>query len=70
LKRIKYRGKGDGEKDLCTICYCEFEELEKVMELKCKHLYHEECIVKWLEKNPKCPVCKQSQTDREMEIEE
>lgn len=62
LSRIQYHS--SGEKDLCTICYCEFEEEEKVISLRCKHLYHEECIVKWLEKNAKCPVCKRPQTDR------
>ena len=74
LKRITYQGdnknKPENEKDLCTICYCEFEEDEKLVELRCKHVYHEECITKWVERNAKCPVCKAPQTDRPIFTEE
>lgn len=28
--------------------------------LRCTHTYHADCVKKWLEKNGKCPVCKQN----------
>ena len=55
---------------MCTICYCEFEKDEKLIELKCKHIYHEECIVKWVENTAKCPVCKARLTERPIFEEE
>lgn len=41
----------------CCICT---EEIEGVFaaKTKCKHLYHEECISKWLEKSDTCPWCR------------
>lgn len=58
FKVTKYVKKNE-EGDLCTICYCNFEEGEEALELPCKHIYHPECIKTWLDKNDKCPVCKQ-----------
>lgn len=43
----------------CNICLCEFEEQDKLVELKCGHYFHKECIRKWLlEESLKCPICK------------
>jgi len=42
-------------------CYCgeEFEPLTKVRKVKCNHVFHPECIDKWLcECNYKCPICR------------
>jgi len=46
----------------CVICHCDYEDGDKVAYLKtCHHLFHEECIRKWLtEYNHKCPVCRLS----------
>lgn len=35
-----------------------------MIELRCKHIFHEECITKWVERTAKCPICKAPQTDR------
>lgn len=34
---------------------------EECLELKCRHIYHNECISKWFEQSSKCPVCKHDQ---------
>ena len=42
----------------CIICMEKFEESEQVKQLKCGHIFHGDCIDKWLEKEKKCPFCK------------
>lgn len=46
-------------KDLnCTICLEEYTEVKKIIELDCKHNFHEECIDDWILKNQTCPLCR------------
>lgn len=33
----------------CVVCQDEFKFDEEVVKLPCKHVYHEECVRKWLE---------------------
>lgn len=43
----------------CSICLEEFKTDESVVFLKCKHVYHIECIKSWLTKqSSKCPTCR------------
>jgi hypothetical protein len=42
----------------CIICMEKFEENEQVKQLHCGHIFHGDCIDKWLEKEKKCPFCK------------
>lgn len=46
----------------CAICMCDYDDDETVLQLpSCKHLFHKDCIGKWLKENStKCPVCKES----------
>jgi hypothetical protein len=45
--------------DTCPICLNEYEEGVKIRLLPCEHVYHIECIDKWLLRNNRfCPVCK------------
>ena len=46
----------------CAICLAPFEDHERVCEsnnLVCQHLFHEACMISWLEKHSLCPVCRQ-----------
>jgi len=42
----------------CTICQEEYKEEEKLIELPCKHSFHEECLVPWLNMHNSCPTCR------------
>ena len=42
----------------CIICMENFEENEIVKQLRCGHIFHRDCIDKWLEKQKNCPFCK------------
>lgn len=46
------------EKLQCHICMENFQLEEMVKELPCRHVYHTECIVPWLELHGTCPVCR------------
>lgn len=45
--------------DACTICLDEFVAGDKLRCLPCNHVFHAECIAKWLiERSATCPLCK------------
>ena len=61
LSRIKIDGNNfeNRYKGLtCNICLNQFELDECVVELDCKHGFHENCIIHWLKMNNTCPVCR------------
>lgn len=44
----------------CGICMDAFEESNQVINLKCSHNYHKDCIKTWLcTRSTKCPVCRE-----------
>jgi SNF2 family DNA or RNA helicase len=43
-------------KDNCSICLCEFNS--PVLEPKCQNLFCGECLLKCLQRNPTCPLCR------------
>lgn len=46
--------------DTCAICAYEYRKRDKIIVLKCdpRHLFHPECIKKWLKINANCPICR------------
>uniref|UniRef100_A0A1I7WIR5 RING-type E3 ubiquitin transferase n=1 Tax=Heterorhabditis bacteriophora TaxID=37862 RepID=A0A1I7WIR5_HETBA len=48
----------ENETERCTVCLCDFETGEEVRNLRCTHIFHVNCIDKWLVYNKKCPVCR------------
>ncbi|KAH8743240.1 hypothetical protein F5883DRAFT_48431 [Diaporthe sp. PMI_573] len=49
---------GDGAKVDCTICIDELYLGDDVTVLPCKHWFHGECVVRWLEEHNTCPICR------------
>ncbi|KAH8075924.1 ubiquitin-protein transferase [Aureococcus anophagefferens] len=53
-----------GEEDNeCCICLDEFEDEERIKKLRCGHLFHLNCIKKWLLADMRCPTCRQPVAD-------
>ena len=49
--------------DPCSIClenYNDIEENNKIVILRCSHIFHKFCIDEWIHINKNCPLCKRS----------
>ena len=42
----------------CVICLSEFQVGEQESTLPCLHIFHSNCIEKWIVENKTCPICK------------
>ena len=46
------------EKRRCIICLENFQKFNKIINLSCLHMFHDDCIKKWLKNQNYCPICK------------
>lgn len=44
--------------EACTVCHDEFLAGAEVVQLPCRHCFHDTCIHPWLEGHNTCPVCR------------
>ncbi|XP_014253516.1 E3 ubiquitin-protein ligase RNF126-B isoform X2 [Cimex lectularius] len=44
----------------CSVCWEDFKVDEPVRKLPCEHVYHENCIIPWLELHGTCPICRKT----------
>jgi len=58
IKQIYYK-ENDYLNSECPICYDIFKDNELLKELKCKHIFHKECLSQWLLNMNSCPICNQ-----------
>ena len=42
----------------CPMCMDIFEEDEKIMQVTCKHIFHNDCVKEWLKMSNTCPKCR------------
>lgn len=58
LIAFEFNEKMNKDGSSCPICMNDFRRLQKVIKLKCEHLYHDSCIKEWLARKKVCVVCK------------
>ncbi|XP_022715729.1 E3 ubiquitin-protein ligase RNF181 homolog [Durio zibethinus] len=54
LEKVKFEGNFTRQ---CVICLEEILDGSKASRMPCSHVYHQDCIVNWLEKSNLCPLC-------------
>lgn len=45
--------------EYCAICQFKYKNNDRLIELKCKHEFHDICLTKWFNKQQYCPICKE-----------
>ncbi|KAF9576495.1 hypothetical protein EC968_007973 [Mortierella alpina] len=44
----------------CSVCKDDFTKEDQLLQLPCKHIFHEDCIKPWLKVSGTCPTCRYS----------
>jgi len=55
LEKQRVRSEDEGS---CPICLKKFEVGEEKSSLPCKHGFHMDCLLPWLQKTSSCPLCR------------
>ena len=58
VSKIKNVNELSENKRNCMICLDEFKNGQKSINLPCAHIFHSECIKKWMKREKFCPLCK------------
>ena len=62
INKLDVRKWNDSNINECLICFQNFNSDEEVVVLPCddKHLFHADCLKRWLRINNSCPICRKS----------
>ena len=58
VSKIKNVKKLSEDKKKCSICLEKFKNNDNTMIIPCTHLFHPNCIQKWMKIKNICPICK------------
>jgi len=56
-----------GDSSECTVCLDPFKPTDLVVGLPCRHLYHQTCVLPWLQQHNTCPDCRGTVIDQAAE---
>jgi hypothetical protein len=62
ISHLTYRSDPTLVSDPCPICLNTIDQASLVPQLKCRHLFHKECLLKWFANVSEfhCPICRHS----------
>ncbi|CAO2207883.1 unnamed protein product [Urochloa humidicola] len=58
MPTVEIAGGGNDGGDSCPVCLEDYAPGERAREMPCRHRFHANCIVPWLEMHSSCPVCR------------
>lgn len=58
IETLLKRTRAQVSSTVCSVCMEEIRVGSEETQMPCSHLYHECCIVEWLQKSGVCPLCK------------
>ena len=60
MDRLLFSTATEGLPDECSICMSEYVEGDRLLRFGCpaNHIYHEDCLSKWLVAGQACPICR------------
>ena len=58
LEYAKYVTIGDAEEAGTTDCSICYEKLRRPVQLVCSHMFCEDCMCEWLDRELTCPICR------------
>jgi len=53
----------DVEQQQCSICLEGYQQGELLTALRCSHVFHVDCVTKWMQRATHCPLCRASCTE-------
>ncbi|XP_021902538.1 E3 ubiquitin-protein ligase synoviolin B-like [Carica papaya] len=58
-RRLDGEATNDRELGDCTVCLDQLSGAKELIDMPCHHVFHEACILRWLETKNSCPLCRQ-----------
>lgn len=58
LKTRRYQATEDDPDAICSICLSELEPAARIGDLECGHVFHVDCLRRWIQRSNHCPLCK------------
>ena len=58
FKNMKSYNEAVANPNNCAVCLKDYERHVEVVILKCEHMFHRECMDKWLREATICPLCR------------
>jgi len=50
--------RNDDNEEVCPVCLSAYDDADVLIKLPCEHLFHEQCIARWLQQDSSCPQCR------------
>ena len=65
-RRFKKIKKKYPDEKACSICLVDYEDDDRIVcNLKCKHIFHKDCLKTWGQRSNKCPICRDEMAVKE-----